>query len=158
MTHYFDEHAARYLFFAPGEEVRLTISEQGPHALARISSTIGLDSLKHPRSLVFKMPTEGAGFMPVHVDAAFSGTMEDFLGSKSQVNVEFKGSTGTRYVQALRPQGGTGRWTYLAIVREPNARWYLCSTPCMDWKPTKTKPKSDHCPFCKGGIIVAVDF
>ena len=84
----------------------------------------------------------------------FTGSMAEFLESNSQVNVEFEGSKGTRYVQILRPQGGTGRWTYLAIVREPNARWYLCSTPCKDWEPARSKPLSDHCPFCKSGVIV----
>jgi hypothetical protein len=157
MTYYFDAHAARYLFFAPAEEVTLTIQEAGPHALGRITSAPGLDH-EQPRSVVFAMPSEGGQTTPVDVDAAFSGTMADFLQSNSQVRVRFEGSKGTHYVQSLRPHGGTGRWTYLTTVREPNASWYLCSTPCKDWQPTKTKPTNTHCPYCRTGIIVKVDF
>src|SRR6266567_5621811 len=121
MTHYFDEHAARYLFFAPGEEVKVTVQETGPHALARISGAPGIDHERHPRSVVFTMPPQGGELTAVDVDAAFSGTMADFLQSNSHVKVKFEGSKGTRYAQSLRAQGGTGRWTYLATVREPDA-------------------------------------
>lgn len=158
MTHYFDEHAPRYLFFAPGEEVRLTVEESGAHALGRISSAPGLEPERQSRSVVFNMPENAGEATSVEVDAAFSGSLEDFLQSNSRVQVKFEGSQGTRYVQSLRPQGGTGRWSYLTTVREPNATWYLCSTPCKAWKPTKTKPANPHCPCCKTGLIVKVDF
>jgi hypothetical protein len=157
MNDFFDEHAARYLFFEAGEKVTVILSEKGAHALARISSAPGLNPSADSRSFAFSIPKDEA-FLPIHVDAAFSGTLEDFLGSNSQIKVEFKGSKGTRYVQALRPQGGTGRWTYLVTIRQPNARWYFCSTPCKDWIPTKIKPKATHCPHCKTGIIIAVHF
>jgi hypothetical protein len=154
-SYYFDQHSARYLRFKPGEKLSVAVEERGRHALAKVSCVEGKSELlASSRGGKLVMPDKAGALLPVDLDAAFTGSMQDFLGSNSGIAIRFKGESGTQYVHELQPQAGTQRWTYLLTALEPGSTCYVCSTPCGKWHPRRAKPRTAKCPGCTDGLII----
>jgi hypothetical protein len=153
---YFDDHASRFLFFEPGEEVEVTLIESGPLALGRLNASgTGVSSDTSRDAKVSFVTDEPVVLI---VAAAYAGTLSEILETANQVSVHWRGSMGTEYHHDLERQGGAGRWTYYMAVRQSDTVYYFCLDDCGKWGPSARDPGTGICPGCRKGKIGSVRF